>query len=119
MGRKLIIPKYSLKENTDATEAFTSDPTDCSSVDIVTYDLKINGNVIGDAYVQYCNDTRITENSEWKDLSFGEPLIFNAAIEQDYKIEMKVAFRHVRLDWAISSGTGNLDLSVYGTTVGA
>lgn len=119
MGRKLIIPKHVLKDNQDATAAFTSDPTDCSSVDVITYDLKINGNIIGDAYVQYCNDTRISENSEWKDLSFGEPLVFDASVEQDYKIEMKVAFRHVRIDWSASSGVGDLSLSVYGTTVGA
>lgn len=119
MGRKSIINRHVLVDNQDATTVSNIDPTECAGVDLITYDLKIDGNIIGDSYIQYCNDTRITADSEWIDLDFGEPLIFNASVEQQYKIEMKVSFRHVRVDWAVASGNGNLTLAVYGTTVGA
>jgi hypothetical protein len=119
MGRKHIINGYQLITAQDGTGAITSEPTDCSQVDKITYDVTLTGTIASTAVIEYCNDTRITPQSVWKELDFGEALLMSAATEANYKLDIEVSFRHARFKWAAGSGSGNISVSVFGTTVGA
>lgn len=118
MGRRSVLPGYQVLENQDSSSNFNSEPTECEPVDVVAYDVTVDAAVVGAMTIQFCNE-RIEQDYDWKDLDFGESTAIDGSIETQYRFQIDVSFKRVRLKWVNSAGTGNIDAKVYGVVKGA
>lgn len=118
MGRKLHLPDYQILDSHDSTTNTSSTATECAMVDIVTYDITVGALVNGTMTIQYANEDRLGDSS-WKDLNFAESTALVGATETQYRFEIEVSFKRVRLSWVNNTGTGIISAKVYGHGVGA
>jgi hypothetical protein len=118
MGRRSVLPSYQVLTDQDSTSNFQSDPTECEGVDKFAYDVTVDSSVTGTLSVEYCNE-RKEEDYDWKPLSFGETTGIDGSVETEYRFQIEVSFKRVRLSWVNGAGTGNINAKVYGITVGA
>jgi hypothetical protein len=118
MGRRSILPDYQVLNAEDSSSNFNSDPTECDSVDVFSYDITVDASVVGTMTVQYCNEKN-EGDYDWKDLNFGETTTINGASETLYRFQIQPAFKRTRLKWVNNAGTGNISARIYGMVRGA
>lgn len=120
MSRRNILKKFQVLSDADSTVLSASSPTDVSGLDNITYLIEIGASVDGELFVEHCEDDKISNLSEFKELNFGEQIILNAANDLEYTIQVKNAgFKHMRLLFADNGGAGNINAWISGNTVGA
>jgi hypothetical protein len=120
MGRRTVLEKFLLLNNQNTASTITSDPTEVSGLDNVTYEISINALADSFCEPQFCNDRILSPSSVFKPLDFGSQLTLLGTTDTNYTITIKnQGFKHLRLNITNNGGTGNLSAWVTGNCVGA
>lgn len=120
MGRRNLLNKFQVLNGQDTTTDPASSSTDISGSDSITYEIEIDPTVNASLEVKYCNDLRLTNQSVFKSLDFGQATTLVGATETDYLVHItNQAFRHLKLVISNNGGTGNVSAWVSGAVKGA
>jgi hypothetical protein len=120
MGRRTVLEKFLLINGEDSASTVTSQSTEVSGLDNITYQIVIDSDVESTCEPEFCNDRVLSPDSEFKPLDFGNPLTLSGATDTDYTITIQnQGFKHLRLNISNNGGTGNINAWVTGNCVGA
>lgn len=116
MGRRSLLRKFQVLSSADSAADPTSEVTDVSSVDFITYQIEIANTVDAVLAVEFCND----DSGDYKELNFNQTLSLDGASETDYLVHVEnKAFKNLRLAITNNGGTGSIDAWVSGSVKGA
>ena len=120
MGRRTILPKFQVFKNVSTVGNPSSDITECTPVDRITYEVEIDPTVNAQLEVHYCNDPRISDSSLFKPISFNQPTPLDGSMNTQGMVHIQnLGFKHLRLVVLNNGGTGNIRAWVSGTVEGA
>lgn len=120
MGRRNLLEKYQLWSSEDTTANPTSNHTDVSALDLITYEIDIDSTVNASISVEYCNDSRISSSSVFKPLDFSQSTTLVGSVDTDGLIHINNrGFKFLRLSVTNNGGAGNISAAITGSVVGA
>lgn len=120
MSRRQLIKKYRVLNGVDTTTNPTSQQTDVSGVDFITYELEIGSSVNAILSVQFCNDDIISSSSVFRPLDFQQTLSLVGASDAFGVVHISnQGFKWLRLAIANNGGTGNVTAHITGAGRGA
>lgn len=120
MSRKLRAPKFPVWESEDSTTALYSVETGVKQLDTVLYELEIDAAVNGTIEVEGSTDRDEVAVKEWSALDFGTVIsLVGSSSLKDQILIRDNTFTFLRLKFTNNGGTGNINASISGVSVGA
>lgn len=119
MSRRNIIKKFQVLTSANSTAVQSSEVTDVSAVDYITYQISVDATVNATLSVYFSNDTTFDASSA-KSLNFGLSTPLNGASDTSYVVHIEnKGFKWLQVRTTNNGGTGNISAWVTGTNRGA
>lgn len=120
MARKLVVKSYKLWDSADLSGNLTSNITNVIHLDKASIHVTWTGSSPdGTITVEATNDDPASLAPVWRELDMGSAITVSGASGEHDLIFNELPFNAVRLKYAVSSGTGNINATIHSKSVGA
>lgn len=122
MARKQVLEPFKVIDDGDMSADITQlKPTKVRQLDYVKLDIKWSGGpAVGEIKIEVADEFEKSGLiSTWQELTFTSPISVSGSSGSHQVIILVVAFDLIRVKYIRSSGSGDLDVVIFGKTLGA
>lgn len=127
MARKHSLPPHNMLLDADMSGSLLSAPTNVSQIDQAIIFLNWSGGAEGEFTVEGAQvkstelraDSPLPASIVWNTLSFGSTVLAEIGNDNHELVFTQLPFTHIRIRYTPSAGTGTLNATISGKSLGA